>query len=74
MDLMTATVVYCFLVAGLFIILWMYYDRRDHRLFEAARRKGTFVCVRCSHIYSAPGRPDLCKCPKCGHENTRLKF
>ena len=74
MDLMTAAVVYCFLVAGIFLALWMFYDRRDHLLFEHARRKSSFLCIRCSHIYAAPGSVDLWKCPRCGHENTRLKF
>jgi hypothetical protein len=30
--------------------------------------------VRCQHLYSAAGRPELGKCPNCGHENSRLKF
>jgi len=74
MDLVTAAAVFSFLVAGVFLGLWTFYDRRDYALFEHARRKSTFCCVRCHTIYGAAGRPDLCKCPHCGHENARLRF
>lgn len=74
MDLATATVVYCLLVAALFLGLWMFYDRRDHALFEHARRKSTFMCSRCFHLYAASGQPDSCECPRCGHGNARLRF
>ncbi len=73
-DFATATVIYCVLVAVGFLGLWMYYDRRDHRRLELERRKTTFHCIRCDAIYSAPTGHDLSKCPKCGHENTRLRF
>ena len=74
MDLATVTVVYCLLVAALFLGLWMFYDRRDHALFEHARRKSTFMCLRCHHLYGASGQPDACRCPRCGYENSRLRF
>jgi uncharacterized paraquat-inducible protein A len=74
MDFVTATVIFCLLVAGLFLSLWLYYDRRDYALFEHARKKSTFCCVRCQHLYSAAGRPELGRCPRCGYENSRLKF
>jgi hypothetical protein len=74
MDLATAMVVFCLLVAAFFLGIWIYYDRRDYALFEHARRKATFLCVRCDHLYAAAGRPDTCVCPKCGHTNSRLKF
>jgi hypothetical protein len=73
-DFATATVVYCLLVAAAFLGLWFYYDRRDHRRFEIERRKTTFHCIRCDTLYSALGGFELCKCPKCGHENSRLRF
>ena len=73
-DFTTATVIYCALVAAAFLGLWTFYDRRDHRRFELERRKTTFHCIRCDAIYSAPGSAEICKCPKCGHENTRLRF
>ena len=73
-DLTTGAVVFCTLVGLFFLGLWLYYDRRDHRRFEGERRKTTFHCIRCDHIYAAPGGVDLCKCPRCGHENVRLKF
>ena len=73
-DFATATVIYCVLVAVGFLGLWAYYDRRDHRRFELERRKTTFLCIRCDTIFSAPNGTELCPCPKCGHENARLRF
>ena len=73
-DLPTATVIYCVLVALVFLGLWLWYDRRDHRTFERERRKTTFHCIRCDRLYTAPVGSELAKCPRCGHENTRLKF
>ncbi len=74
MDPLTAATVLCLLIAAAFLSLWIFYDRRDHALFEHARRKSTFCCARCTHIYGAAGRPDVCRCPQCGHENARLRF
>ncbi len=73
-DLTVATVVYGLLVAALFLGLWLYYDRRDHRRFERERRKTTFHCIRCDHLYTARASVELSPCPRCGHENARLKF
>jgi hypothetical protein len=73
-DLTTAVVVYCLLVAGVFLGLWLYYDRREHRRFELERRKTTFHCIRCDMLYTAGAGAELCPCPRCGHENSRLKF
>ena len=73
-EFTTATVIYCVLVAVVFVSLWLCYDRRDHRRFELERRKTTFHCIRCDALYSAPGGTELCRCPKCGHENVRLRL
>jgi DNA-directed RNA polymerase subunit RPC12/RpoP len=73
-DLTTATVIYCLLVAGVFLAVWLYYDRRDHRRFEQERRKTTFHCIRCDALYVGSTGTEVAKCPNCGHENTRLKF
>src|SRR5258708_8828951 len=56
------------------VSLWRWDARRDQRNFEAERRKTPFHCIRCDTLYTAPGGTELCRCPKCGHENTRLKF
>ncbi|HVS51400.1 MAG TPA: hydrogenase nickel incorporation protein HypA [Opitutaceae bacterium] len=74
LDLTAVAAVYCVLVAAVFLTLWLWYDRRDHRRFELERRKTTFHCIRCDALYTAPSGAELCKCPKCGHENVRLKF
>jgi len=74
LELSAASVVYCLLVAGVFLGLWLYYDRRDHRRFERERRKAAFHCIRCNRLYVAPGGAELCRCPGCGHENARLRF
>ncbi len=74
LEFSTAAVVYCVLVAAVFLGLWLYYDRRDHLRFEAERRKTTFHCIRCDAIYAAAQGLQLCRCPKCGHENVRLRF
>ncbi|OHE83654.1 MAG: hydrogenase nickel incorporation protein HypA [Verrucomicrobia bacterium RIFCSPLOWO2_12_FULL_64_8] len=74
MDLSFATVVYCLLVLVFFSAAWLYYDRRDHAFYEAERRRITFHCIRCDHLYTARAGAATAACPRCGHENTRLKF
>ncbi|MBA4137394.1 MAG: hydrogenase nickel incorporation protein HypA [Opitutus sp.] len=61
------------LVLGVFLALWLYTDRRDRALY-AGRRKITFHCIRCDHLYTQPPGTDTAPCPKCNHVNTRLKF
>ncbi len=69
-----AVVIYCVIVGLLFISLWLYYDRRDHARFERQRRRGTFHCIRCDRIYESPAGNEMAVCPRCGHENQRLRF
>jgi len=73
-DLTTAVLIYCGFVAVVFLGLWFYYDGRDHRRFERERRKTVFHCIRCDALYTAPAGTELMKCPRCGHENTKLRF
>lgn len=73
-DFTSATVVYCALVGLLFGGLWIFYDRRDYALYERARRRKAFHCTRCDALYAVTGGGDLSRCPKCGHENARLRF
>jgi rRNA maturation endonuclease Nob1 len=73
-DLTTGVFLYSLIVAAVFLGLWFYYDRRDHLRFELERRKTTFHCIRCDRLYTARAGTPFCKCPRCGHENTRLKF
>jgi Zn finger protein HypA/HybF involved in hydrogenase expression len=73
-DLTTASVIFCLGLAAFFLTLWTYYDRRDHARFEAERRRTVFHCVRCDTVYAERGLPDASRCPRCRHENGRLRF
>ena len=53
--------------------LWLYCDRRDRLYFDQTRRKTTFSCLKCSHVYTGVGS-DPAPCPRCGHTNPRLRF
>lgn len=65
-----------FVVLGLlfFFSLWMYYDRRDKRYYDAQRHRRVFHCVRCGHLYDSSGVGERVACPKCEFENTSLRF
>jgi ribosomal protein L37AE/L43A len=73
-DLTLDVILYGLLVLGSFGFLWFYYDRRDRALYDAQRRKITFHCIRCDHLYTEKAGTGVAPCPKCGHPNTRLKF
>jgi len=62
------------LAIGTFMVLWVYYDRRDRALYETGRRKISFHCIRCDHLYTERPGTSLAPCPRCGHQNVRLKF
>lgn len=67
-------VLYGVSVIGLIGALWWYYDRRDRTFYDATRRKITFHCIRCDHLHTERAGTETAACPKCGHENIRLKF
>jgi hypothetical protein len=69
-----AVVVYCVVVGVAFLALWLFYDRRDRLRFDHERRRTTFHCIRCDRLYAAPEGSDMSPCPRCGHENSRLRF
>lgn len=73
-DLILPVVLYGALVVGVVGFLWAYYDRRDRAFYDAQRRKITFHCIRCDLLYTQPAGTDMASCPRCGHNNTRLKF
>lgn len=73
-DFTFAIVLYGLLVLGAFVFLWAYYDRRDRALYDAGRRKISFHCIRCDTLYTEKAGTTTAPCPKCGHENVRLKF
>ncbi len=66
--------VYGLLVFGTFAVLWIQSDRRDRALYDAGRRKVTFHCIRCDHLYTQTAGTDTASCPKCSHINSRLRF
>jgi len=74
LEFSTAVVAFCVVVAALFLALWLFYDRRDHLRFEGERRRTTFHCIRCDRLYTAPRGAELALCPRCGHQNARLRF
>jgi rubrerythrin len=74
MDLALGAVAYCLLALGFFYGVWLYYDRRDHALYDTERRKVTFHCIRCGQLYTAKVGTETAACPRCGHTNARLKF
>jgi len=74
MDLTLGAAVFCLLVLGFFFGVWIYYDRRDQALFDAERRRVTFHCIRCDHLYTARRGAETAACPRCGYTNSRLKF
>ena len=73
-DLNTGAVLFCTFTGLLFLGLWLWYDRRDHARFDAECRRATFHCIRCGSLYAVRRGPETAPCPRCGHENARLKF
>ncbi len=73
-DLETGVILFCVLLAVGFLGLWFYYDRRDHARFSAGRRRVTFHCIRCDHLYSSSESAETAPCPKCAYVNGRLRF
>jgi ribosomal protein L37AE/L43A len=67
-------IIYGLLVLGVFGFMWIYYDRRDRDFYDTKRRKITFHCIRCDHLYTEKAGTEIAPCPRCGHQNTRLKF
>ena len=74
MDFTVGAAVYCLLALLFFFGVWLYYDRRDHALFDAERRKLTFHCIRCGLLYVAKSPNGTAPCPRCSEVNSRLKF
>ncbi|MEO6992323.1 MAG: hydrogenase nickel incorporation protein HypA [Lacunisphaera sp.] len=73
-DYTLDVIIYGLLILGVFGFMWIYYDRRDRSFYDAERRKITFHCIRCDRLYTEKAGTEIAPCPKCGHQNTRLKF
>ena len=75
LDLTTGALLWCALTGLLFTGLWLWYERRDRTRLAALRDRATFHCARCAALYAAPRTDsETAPCPKCGHENARLRF
>ncbi len=73
-DFTLDVLLYGLVVFGGVGALWFYYDRRDRALYDDQRRKITFHCIRCDTLYTEKAGTETAPCPKCGHQNIRLKF
>lgn len=73
-DFTLDVILYGFVIFGVFGVLWFYYDRRDRKFYDAERRKITFHCIRCDHLYTEKPGTEVAPCHHCGHLNARLKF
>jgi len=73
-DFTLDVLLYGLVVFGGVGALWYYYDRRDRAYYDAERRKITFHCIRCDTLYTEKAGTETAPCPKCGHQNIRLKF
>jgi hypothetical protein len=73
-DFTLQVFLYGVFVLGAIGALWVFYDRRDRALYDAQRRKISFHCIRCDHLYVAKEGTETAPCPRCAHVNVRLKF
>lgn len=73
-DFTLDVLLYGLVVFGGVGTLWFYYDRRDRAYYDDERRKITFHCIRCDTLYTEKAGTETAPCPKCGHQNIRLKF
>ena len=59
-------------LAAIFVAATAY----DFVTFRRRRKTGNqaiYRCDACRHIYTAPGRTPLARCPKCGKQNEPVK-
>lgn len=73
-SLEVGAMVYTLCAYGAVFVLWFLSDMRDRALYDSERRKGTFHCIRCDHLYAARAGTETCPCPRCQFRNTRLQF
>lgn len=73
-DFPLAVAIFCLMVGAVFCGLGLYYDRRNRMNFELELRRSAFHCIRCDLIYARPAGAGARLCPRCGHENSRLRF
>lgn len=71
-----STFVIGFLVSGLlfFVVLWIYFDRRDRRFYDSQRIRHVHHCVKCGKVYASRNGSDDDACPECGFVNPALRF
>jgi hypothetical protein len=68
--------VIAFLVTGLlfFVVLWLFYDRRDRQYYDRQRLRSVHHCVKCGTLYATRETSGTAACPKCGFKNPSLRF
>jgi len=70
------TLVLCFLLMGLacFMVLWLYYDKRDKTYYDRQRLRHVHHCVKCGNLYVSRKVQEPQPCPTCGFRNPALRF
>lgn len=65
-----------FLVTGLlfFVLVWLYYDRRDRLFYDRQRLRRVHHCVKCGKLYASRDGGEQVDCPACGFRNPSLRF
>jgi hypothetical protein len=71
-----STFVISFLITGLlfFVVLWIYYDRRDRQYYDRQRMRHVHHCVKCGALYEIRDGSKSENCPNCGFKNASLRF
>ena len=73
-SLSFGALIYTFGTCAIILGLWLYYDVRDHGMYESERRQAIFHCIRCDKLYTARAGTETCPCPRCAFRNSRLRF
>jgi hypothetical protein len=65
-----------FIVTGLvfFMLIWLYYDRRDRQYYDRQRLRHVHHCVKCGMLYTSADLDQSADCPSCGFKNPSLRF
>ena len=73
-DLEVFILIYVAIGLVFILTLWLYYDRRDIKLYEMKRNSVVFHCIKCGQLYTTLKGNEIAGCPACSFKNPRLKF